>query len=78
MVPKVRGFQQGILAEGEDSLRLNLLVLTGLDQLLFKLQKMIYFLTKQANVLRRSPVLNFPHHLVFPGLTFKVFWFQNN
>ncbi len=45
----------------------NLLVLTSLDQLLFKLKILWTFFTKQATLMRRSSVLSLPPQLVFPG-----------
>jgi len=40
--------------------RINLLVLTGLDQQLLILQTLFSFLTKQATSMRRSTVLSLP------------------
>jgi hypothetical protein len=46
----------------------DLLVLTSLDQLIFKLKILFFlFFTKQATLMRRSTVLSLPPHLVFPG-----------
>ncbi len=45
----------------------DLIVLTSLDQLLFKLKILWTFFTKQANIMRRSTVSSLPPHLVFPG-----------
>ncbi len=45
----------------------DLLVLTRLDQILFKTENIIYLFTKQATLMRRSIALNFPLQLVFPA-----------
>jgi hypothetical protein len=50
----------------------DLLVLTGLDQLIFKLNKIFTFVTKQATLMRRSTVLSLPLQLVFPGYCRKL------
>jgi len=47
----------------------NLLVLTSLDQLIFKLKILFTFFTKQATLMRRSTVLSLPLQLVFPDDT---------
>ncbi len=44
----------------------DLLELTSLGQLILKLKTLFTFVTKQANLMRRSFVLSFPHQLVFP------------
>jgi len=46
----------------------DLLVLTSLDQLLFKLKILFTFLMKQPTLMWRSTVLRFPLQLVFPDL----------
>jgi hypothetical protein len=45
----------------------NLLVLTGLDQLIFYIED-IYLFIKQGTLMRKSTVLNLPPQLVFHGL----------
>jgi hypothetical protein len=45
----------------------DLLVLTGLDQLLFILKVLFTFLKKPATLMRRSTVQSLPLQLVFPG-----------
>jgi hypothetical protein len=45
----------------------NLLVLSGLDQLLFILIILLTLFTKQATIIRRSTVLSLPLWLVLPG-----------
>jgi len=45
----------------------DLLVLTSLDLLVFKLKIIFSFFTKQATLMRRSTVLSLPPQLVFPG-----------
>ncbi len=45
----------------------DLLVLTSLDQLFFKLKKIFTIVTKQAALTGRSTVLSLPLQLVFPG-----------
>jgi hypothetical protein len=45
----------------------DLLVLTGLDQLPLILKILFTFLTKPANLMRRLIVLSLPLQLVFPG-----------
>jgi hypothetical protein len=45
----------------------NLLVLTGLDQLIFYIEN-IYLFIKQGTLMRKSTVLNLPPQLVFDGL----------
>jgi hypothetical protein len=52
-----------IVLEGVD-----LLALTSLDQLLFTLKILFFFITKQATLTRRSMVLSLPVKLVFPGI----------
>jgi hypothetical protein len=47
----------------------NLLVLTGLDQLIFYIED-IYLFIKQGTLMRKSTVLNLPPQLVFRGLGF--------
>ncbi len=44
-----------------------LLVLTNLDQLVFKLKIVFSYFTKQATLMRRSTVLSLPSQLVFRG-----------
>ncbi len=58
---------QGTLNEGGRISTIDLLVLTSLDQLLFKLKVFFFFLTKQASLIKRSTVLSLPLQLVFPG-----------
>ncbi len=50
----------------------DLLVLTILDQLIFKLKVFFSFLTKQATLRRRSTVLSLPPQLVFLAATDEV------
>jgi hypothetical protein len=50
----------------------NLLVLTSLDQLIFKLKILFTFVTKQVTLMRRSTVLSLPLQLVFPDLIIKM------
>ncbi len=45
----------------------DLLVLTGLDHLIFILKTLFTFVTKHATSIRRSIVLSLPLQLVFPG-----------
>ncbi len=45
----------------------DLLVLTSKDQVLFILQALFSFLTKQVVLMRRSTVLSPPLQLAFPG-----------
>jgi hypothetical protein len=47
----------------------DLLVLTSLDQLGFKLKILFSFFTKQATLLRRSTVLSLTPQVVFPALS---------
>jgi hypothetical protein len=49
----------------------DLLVLTSLDQLLFMLEILFAFVTKQAILIRRSTVLSLLVQLVFPGFCHK-------
>jgi hypothetical protein len=60
---------QGTLTEGGRIGMIDLLVLTSLDQLLFRLKIFFSFLTKQANSMRRSTVLSLSLQLVFPDRT---------
>jgi hypothetical protein len=46
-----------------------LLVLTNLDLLLFKIEKLFTFFTTQATLMRRSTVLRLPSQLVFLAST---------
>jgi hypothetical protein len=59
-------FVQGSLTEGDT---VDVLVLTSLDQFVFKLEIIFSFLTKQATLMRRPTVLSLPPQLVFPGLS---------
>ncbi len=66
-------YNQGCLTEVEGRLStVDLLVLTSLDQLIFKLEILFSFLTKQAILMRRSTVLSFPPQLVFPAIRYIV------
>jgi hypothetical protein len=58
----------------------DLLVLTSLDQLIFKLKILFAFVTKQATLMRRSTVLSLPLQIVFPapGLTRRDKTVQNS
>ncbi len=58
---------RGSLTERERLCTVDLLVLTGLVQLLFILKILITFYTIQPTVMRRSIVLILPAQLVFPG-----------
>ncbi len=53
----------------------DLLVLSSLDQLIFKLRKSFTVVTKKGTLMRRSMVLSIPLQLVFPGneFTLKLF-----
>jgi hypothetical protein len=51
----------------------DLLVLTSLDQLIFKLKKIFTIVTKQAALTGRSTVLSLPLQLVFPGQSIEKF-----
>jgi hypothetical protein len=46
---------------------IDLLVLTGLDQLLFQLKTLFSYITKQAFSIWRSTELSLPFQSVFPG-----------
>ncbi len=60
---------QGTLTEVEGSVQST--SLTWSDQLVtLDYANIIYFFTKQANLMRRSMVPSLPFHLVFPGCTF--------
>ncbi len=52
----------------------DLLVLTSLNQLIFKLKKIFTFVAKQATLVRRSTVLTLPLQLLIPDSIFKVFF----
>jgi len=45
---------------------IDLLGLTSLDQLIFKLKKLFAFVIKPATLMKRSTVLDLPLQLVFP------------
>ncbi len=56
--------KQGSLSEREDSVQVTMIiVLTNLDHLILKFK--VFF--KQASLMRRSSVLSFSLHFVFPG-----------
>jgi hypothetical protein len=57
---------QGSLTEGGRLSTVDFLVLTSLDQLIFKLKIIFSFFAKQATLMRRSTVLSLPRQLVFP------------
>ncbi len=54
------------------------LVPTSLDELVFHLKFFFTFLTKQANLMRRSTVLGLPPQLIFPDWAFcyRLPWIQ--
>ncbi len=58
-------FNQGKITEGT----VDLVVLTSLDQLIFKVKIFLTFVTKQATLMRRSTVLSLSLQLLFPALT---------
>ncbi len=58
---------QGSLTEGDGLSTIDLLSLTSLDQLLYKLKVLLTISTKQGTLMRRSTVQSLPPQLVFPG-----------